>query len=149
MRFYFILLFLPAIFAWQFHLPRINIEDLAMRAIGFTADPHCGWTRRQALSCIAQYIDTDHDKTISPEEFEYAKSTYLPPVAQTVRWAAKKLGFDITYADVLAGCDVAPRDGKLTLSDWIGGAKQCLPGEADLCKFKTVCDIARKKNGHH
>jgi hypothetical protein len=113
--------------------------------MGFDAGDTCGFTRADGLRCIGRYVDVNHDKEISPQEFERAKRLYLPTQARLAAWAAHKFGYDVTIQDVMNGCDVAPKDGHLTLSDWEGGAKSCLPGKADLCKLKTVCDIARKR----
>lgn len=123
------------------------MERWGIEAMGFDAGDTCGYTRADGLRCIARYVDANHDKEISPAEFERAKRLYLPTQARLAAWAAHKLGYDITLADVMNGCDVAPRDGHLTLSDWNSpeGARSCLPGKADLCKLKTVCDIAEKK----
>jgi hypothetical protein len=125
---------------WPFS--RARLAQLAERALGFDSSDTCGFTRADALECIARYIDVNHDREIERAEFEAAKARYLPPLAQKVRWIARAMGYDATYEMVLAGCDVAPRDGRLTLSDWEGGAAACLPGQRDLCMFSTVCRIA-------
>ena len=119
-------------------------ERLGTEVMGFDAGDTCGYTRADALHCIATYVDANHDKEISAAEFERAKRLYLPAQARFIARLAKKLHYDITLADVMWGCDVAPKDGHLTLSDWEGGAKTCLPGKNDLCKLKTVCDNAAK-----
>ena len=123
---------------------RESIERLAIQSMGFDASATCGYTRTDALHCIARYVDTNHDKEVSRSEFEYAKNNYLPPIAAKVHWVAHKLGMDATYEDALRGCDT-DHDGRLTLSDWMYGAKNCLPGKRDLCMFKTVCDVAERK----
>ena len=126
---------------------RDRLERWGTEAMGFDAGDTCGFTRADGLACIARYVDVNHDKEISPWEFERAKHKYLPTQARLAAWAAHKFGYDITIDDVMNGCDVAPKDGHLTLSDWEGGAKTCLPGKGDLCKLKTVCDIAAKQAG--
>ena len=123
------------------------VEHLGIEAMGFDAGDTCGYTRNDALRCIATYVDANHDKEISPAEFERAKKLYLPTQARLVARLAKRWGFDVTIADVMWGCEVAPKDGKLTLSDWQGGVKTCLPGKGPLCKLKTVCDNAAKLEG--
>lgn len=120
------------------------VEHLGVEAMGFDAGDTCGYSRADALRCIATYVDANHDKEISATEFERAKQLYLPTQARFAARLAKKWGFDVTIADVMWGCDVAPKDGRLTLSDWQGGAKTCLPGKGDLCKLKTVCDNAAR-----
>jgi hypothetical protein len=120
------------------------VERWGVEAMGFDVSDKCGYTRNDALHCIATYVDANHDKEISADEFERAKRLYLPAQARFAARLAKRWGYDITIADVMWGCDVAPKDGHLTLSDWQGGAKTCLPGKADLCKLKTVCDAAAK-----
>jgi len=122
-----------------------GLEKLGISLMGFDSSDTCGYTRDDALHCIATYIDTNGDKEISEEEFDHAKDAYLPRQAKMAHWIAHKMGYDVTIKDVMWGCDVN-KDGKLTLSDWEDGAKVCLPGRADLCKLKTVCDIAKKLN---
>jgi hypothetical protein len=123
------------------------VERIGVEAMGFDSGDTCGYTRDDALLCIATYVDANHDKEISADEFERARRLYLPTQARLASSIAKQLGYGVTIADVMWGCDVAPKDGHLTLSDWKGGAKTCLPGKADLCKLKTVCDNAKKKKG--
>lgn len=123
------------------------VEHLGVEAMGFDAGDTCGYSRADALRCIATYVDANHDKEISAAEFERAKQLYLPTQARFAARLAKKWGFDVTIADVMWGCDVAPKDGRLTLSDWQGGSKTCLPGKGDLCKLKTVCDNAARLEG--
>lgn len=120
------------------------MTHLAVEAAGFDASDTCGWTRDDALHCIASYVDTNHDTEISASEFENAKRRYLPTQARWAAALARKLGWDVTLKDVMWGCDVN-KDGRLTLWDWEHGAKSCLPGKADLCKLKTVCDIAERQ----
>jgi hypothetical protein len=121
------------------------VERLGVEAMGFDSGDTCGYTRDDALLCIATYVDANHDKEISADEFERARRLYLPTQARLASSIAKQLGYGVTISDVMWGCDVAPKDGHLTLSDWKGGGKTCLPGKADLCKLKTVCDNAKKK----
>lgn len=137
-----LLLLLPCL-ALGWHWP--GLENLGISLMGFDAGDSCGYTRDDALHCIATYVDTNHDREISAAEFEHAKATYLPRQARMAAWVARRMGYDITIKDVMYGCDVN-HDGRLTLSDWQAGAKVCLPGKADLCKLKTVCDIAEKLN---
>lgn len=120
-----------------------SLEKAGVALMGFDAGDKCGYTRTDALHCIAVYVDTNHDKEISASEFEHAKEAYLPKQAKMAAWIARKMGYDVTIKDVLWGCDMN-KDGRLTLSDWEQGADSCLPGKADLCKLKTVCDIAAK-----
>lgn len=122
-----------------------SLENVGISLMGFDAGDTCGFTRDDALQCIAKYVDTNGDREISADEFEHAKKEYLPKQAQMARWIARRLGYDVTIKDVMYGCDVN-KDGHLTLSDWQDGAKVCLPGKGDLCKFSTVCDIAKKLN---
>lgn len=122
---------------------------LAIEAMGFDDSGRCKWTRKDALHCIGTYVDANHDTEISEAEFERAKRLYLPKQAHMAMLFAKYIGYDIVFQNVLDGCDVN-KDGKLTLWDWEHGAKSCLPGQSDLCKLKTVCDIAahQEKEAH-
>lgn len=122
------------------------LEKMGTALMGFDVSDKCGYTRDDALKCIAVYVDTNGDKEISAAEFDHAKEAYLPKQARAAQWIAHKMGFDVTIHDVMRGCDMNG-DGHLTLDDWVEGADSCLPGKADLCKLKTVCDIAAKKNG--
>lgn len=135
-------------FSWPSWATKRALEHDAIYAMGFTLDDHCGYTRDDALVCIATYIDVNHDKEVSADEFERGKAKFLPPIARKVEWIAKKLGYTVTLADVMWGCDING-DGHLTLNDWKAGAKRCMPHESDLCKFKTVCDNAARIMGHH
>lgn len=119
-----------------------SLEKVGISMMGFDSGDKCGYTRDDALVCIATYIDTNRDKEISAAEFEHAKKAYLPRQARLMAVIARKMGYDITIRDVMYGCDMN-KDGRLTLDDWMAGAKSCLPGKADLCKLKTVCDIAK------
>lgn len=125
-----------------------SLEKMGVSIMGFDSGDTCGYTRGDALQCIATYVDTNGDKEISEQEFDHAKETYLPRQARMATWIARRLGYDITIKDVMYGCDIN-HDGKLTLSDWVDGADKCLPGKSDLCKLKTVCDIAAKLNAKH
>lgn len=139
-----LLLTLPAALAWRWP----SLENVGIAMLGFDTSDTCGYTRDDALLCIAKYVDTNGDREISEAEFEHARDTYLPRQARAAHWIAHKLGFDVTMADVKYGCDI-DHDNRLTLSDWENGAKKCLPGKGDLCKLKTVCDIAEKMNVQH
>jgi hypothetical protein len=136
-----LLLLLFPLLGWGWRWP--GLENIGISMMGFDSGDTCGYTRDDALRCIATYVDTNKDKEISAEEFEHAKASYLPRQARVATWIARRMGYDITIKDVMWGCDVN-KDGHLTLSDWEQGAKVCLPGKADLCKLKTVCDIAAK-----
>ena len=140
MRMHLLLLLLPLL-GWGWRWP--GLENIGISMMGFDSGDTCGYTRDDALRCIATYVDTNKDKEISAEEFEHAKASYLPRQARVATWIARRMGYDITIKDVMWGCDVN-KDNHLTLSDWEQGAKVCLPGKADLCKLKTVCDIAAK-----
>lgn len=137
----FLLVTLPAALAWRWP----GLEKLGISLMGFDASDTCGYTRDDALLCIAKYVDTNGDKEISAAEFEAAKRAYLPRQARMAAWVARRMGYDISIADVMKGCDV-DGDGRLTLSDWEHGEKVCLPGAADLCKMQTVCKIAENMN---
>lgn len=121
---------------------------LAIEAMGFDDSGKCAWTRNDALHCIGTYVDTNHDTEISQSEFEHAKHAYLPKQARFAMLFANYIGYDVKFKDVLSGCDVN-KDGKLTLWDWEHGSKSCLPGQSDLCKLKTVCDIAEHQMNQH
>jgi hypothetical protein len=139
--FLFLILLATTVSAWRWP----SLENVGISLMGFDSTDTCGYTRDDALLCIARYVDTNHDKEISASEFEHAKETYLPRQARMAAWVARRMGYDVSIKDVMYGCDIN-HDNHLTLSDWEHGAKKCLPGKADLCKLKTVCDIAEKLN---
>lgn len=109
--------------------------------LGFHNGDDCIFTRSDALTCIARYVDIDRNGEISSFEFERAKSLYTPPQLRVAEWVLNRMGYYISIADVMTGCD-ANHDGRLTLIDWQQSTKTCLPAQSDLCKLKTVCDRA-------
>lgn len=109
--------------------------------LGFHNGDNCDFTRDEALTCIAKYVDIDHNGEITSFEFERAKSLYTPPQLRVAEWVLNRMGYYISIADVMTGCD-ANHDGRLTLIDWKESVKTCLPAQSDLCKLKTVCDRA-------
>ncbi len=136
--------------------------DIAAHAVGFDTTSNCGFTRQDALECIKQHVDANHDNEISCEEFQRAKTLFLPPRARAALWIAKKLGMDVQFEQVLYGeyvmmlCDLSKpnllskigcdfnKDCRFTEEDWLASQKKCLPGASDLCKLKTACDVAAK-----
>jgi hypothetical protein len=119
------------------------LTDLGARAMGFEVSDTCGFTRMDALNCIKQYVDVNHNGIIEYNEFERAKQTYMPMRARMALRVAKEFGYDVTLKQILRDCD-ANHDGIFTEQDWIDSAKTCLPGKGDLCKLKTACDMAKK-----
>lgn len=120
-----------------------KIESAGISAMGFDMSDTCGFTRNDALECIKKHVDYNKDQEITCVEFERAKALFMPPRLKAAMWIAKKFGFDVTFDQLLYGCD-ANRDCTFTLIDWTLSNKTCLPYPADLCKMKTVCDIADK-----
>jgi hypothetical protein len=109
--------------------------------LGFDTSDNCGFTRSDALVCIARFIDINHNEVIDRNEFYRARRLYIPPRARAFAWVAEHLGF-ARFSDVMKGCDV-DHDGKLTLRDWEHGSKHCLPHARDLCLLKNSCEIAK------
>lgn len=120
-----------------------KIAKAGIAAMGFDATDTCGFTREDALECIAKYVDYNHDKTVSCEEFERSKMLFLPPRMREALWIAKKFGFAVGIQQLMYGCD-ANLDCVLTEDDFRNSEKKCLHFKADLCKVKTACDIAAK-----
>lgn len=117
-------------------------QHAAESALGFSNGDDCHYTRNDALACIVDFVDANHDGEISAAEFDRAMTLYLPTQLKVAEWVLNRMGYYITLKDTMAGCDVN-KDGKLTLWDWEHSAKTCLPNQADLCKLKSVCDRAR------
>lgn len=120
-----------------------KLANVAARAAGFDGSDTCGFTREDALECIKQYVDANKDEEITCEEFERAKTLYMPPRMRAALWIAKKFGYNVHFDMLLYGCDRSPQDCVLTESDFKLSTKTCLPFPADLCKLKTACDVAK------
>lgn len=119
--------------------------NAGVRALGFPTTDDCKFSRLDALQCIKDYVDRNHDGEITEDEFTYAKQHYLPNRALNAASLLEKVGFDYTLEKIKPACD-ANHDGHFTTVDWMASKDTCLPFQADLCKFKTVCDIAKEKN---
>lgn len=80
-----------------------SIARVGAAAAGFDTTDTCGFTRADALQCIKQYVDENHDGKISCEEFERAKDLFMPPRLKAAMWVAKKFGYDVHFDQVLYG----------------------------------------------
>lgn len=111
---------------------------------------YCTFSREDAVQCLSNYVDTDHNGQISIAELRVAKKRFTPYSMQAVGWLVKKLHYDISIRKVVHDCRVAPfpEDGKLdpsiyfTSKDFMMTAKSCLPTQFALCQLKKVCDNA-------
>lgn len=111
---------------------------------------YCTFSRQDAVKCLSDYVDTNHDGAISIAELRIAKKRFTPYSLQAMGWLAKKLHYDISIRKVVKDCRVAPfpKDGKLdssiyfTPDDFLKTAKTCLPTQLALCQLKKVCDNA-------
>lgn len=124
---------------------RFSVEAIGSRLLGFKNGDDCGFTRMDALKCIHDYVDENHDGEVSPTEFDRAKRLYTPSPFRAAEWILQKAGYYITLKDALVGCDVN-HDGRFTDYDWLHSAKSCLPSKRNLCDLKTGCDIAASMN---
>lgn len=102
----------------------------------------CGkWDREDAITCMAKYVDTDHDNVISRKELSAARKRYGGKLLQFASWAASWVHIDVSTKKVLADCDFN-HDGQFTPSDFRSATKTCLPTQASLCMLKKACDRA-------
>ncbi len=120
-----------------------KIAKAGIAAMGFDATETCGFTREDALECIAKYVDYNHDKIVSCEEFERSKMLFLPPQMKGALWIAKKFGYAVGFDQLVYGCNPS-LDCVLTEADFRNSEKKCLRFKADLCKVKSACEIAAK-----
>lgn len=129
---------------WGFDWVKQKAYNEGVRLLGFPTNDDCGYTRLDALACIKKHIDRNGDGEITNDEFEYAKAHFMPKQIQTLSKIVKKIGWDYTLDNIKPNCD-ANKDGRFTVDDWMGSAKTCLPGKADLCKFQFVCKLADER----
>jgi hypothetical protein len=120
-----------------------TFASLAERAIGFDVNDTCAFTRPEALACIVNYIDVNHDGQIDKQEFDRAKRLFLPAQARALSWFMKKTHiFDINFEFAKKQCD-ADCDGVLSPWDFLN-AKTCLINQGELCVFESLCKRAEK-----
>ncbi len=117
-------------------------ENLVSNLMGFHEGDNCEFTREQSLDCLREYVDLNHNGEIEASEFDYAKTHYLPPVAQRLQWLASKANYDIPFSQLLRDCD-PNHDGILSEWDWMHSTKTCLPTQSQMCKLKTICNRAK------
>jgi len=111
--------------------------------MGFNLGEECGYTRDDALQCLKDHVDANHDQIIEESEFERAKRKYLPAQAKAAVWVATRIGLMVKFKQIVHDCD-ADKDGVLTMSDWKHSEKTCLATKYALCMLKTVCDLAKE-----
>lgn len=109
--------------------------------LGFHEGDECKYTRVDALLCLIEHVDRSRDGQIDSSEFEYCKQHFLPAMTSVIMWIAHKAHYNIPFSQVLRDCD-ANHDGILTPWDWMHSNTTCLPTQSQLCKLKTICDIA-------
>ena len=118
---------------------------------------HCDdgttFNRKQAIACLLDAVDKNHNGELSKSEIEALPSTYLHwwERAYISIW----LGVD-PIAEVMKGCDV-DKNGVITYSDMVAGVNVCMPivvasGKPThaLCLLKKyICDRANTILGHN
>lgn len=120
------------------------VKNTAVRALGFPTTDKCNFTRLDALDCIKKYVDLNKNGEIENSEFEFAKHHYMPSRMEKLEWAVERLGWNYTLDNIRPACGEKPT-GRFTVKAWMTRAKTCLPGQADLCKFQYVCQLAEKR----
>lgn len=117
------------------------------RANWFLPEDTCKWTREDAIACIGQHVDTNHDGWVSREELKEARTRYAGSAGRWLMsglgWIQRRfsVGIDTSAKKVFEDCDY-DHDGKLTSDDFRKADKTCLPSQMALCMLKKVCDKA-------
>jgi hypothetical protein len=84
-----------------------HAASVGLEAMGFRNDDDCGFTRTQALACLQEHVDFNHDGIITPNEFYRARDLYLPPQAKAAAWLARKFGYHFPLRHVVTDCNAA------------------------------------------
>lgn len=105
------------------------------------------FSRKNAIDCVFNVVDTDHNERITPKEIDDAKSAYLKWWEKTLSWIIGAAKTD----NVMKKCD-ANKDGFITHTDFPKTQDTCMPllnkegkKTGALCKFKSFCDRAADK----
>lgn len=101
-------------------------------------DPHCKYSRMDAVQCFEKYVDLNHDGVITANEVEAAKTRYI---TGAFKWFLRIISWEVdtSTAKIFHDCDYN-HDGKFTQDDFIKSKKTCIPTQAGLCMIKYVCD---------
>lgn len=118
----------------------------------------CGgvvFSRKQAIACLLDVVDTNRDGGLSPAEIEALPGKYLHWWERAVIMVKIAMGGDDPLKSILKDCDI-DKDGVITYADMVNGAERCIPAKnADgsqangLCDLKSyICDRASASLGH-
>lgn len=109
--------------------------------IGF--DPHCTYTRADAVDCIARYVDTNGDRVVTVAEIDAARDRYTGPllklIERVVAWRV-----DVSTEKILHDCG-GRADGTFTEQAFLK-SKTCMPSQYALCLFSVACKHIAKQN---
>ncbi len=97
-------------------------------------DKKCGYTRSDALACVLEYGDLNHDGKLTVDELDHALDALVPSYLKTLKWVGI-----VSVKKIMKDCDY-DKNGILTPRDWQLSNKTCMPKQEDLCKFKWFCD---------
>ena len=96
-------------------------------------DRKCGFTRKDALQCVLDHGDINHDGKLTKAELEHI----LDVLAPKAKWL-------VNIKRTMKDCDYN-KDGVLSPRDWKLSNKTCMPKQRHLCTFKWFCDRAQPK----
>ena len=104
------------------------------------------FSRKQAIDCAFNVVDTNNDHKISPAEIDAAKSTYLHWWEKTLAWVVG----GAKTSKVMKNCD-HNKNGFIEAADFPATQDTCMPYKdkdgkvtGSLCKFHGFCDRAAK-----
>jgi len=109
--------------------------------IGF--DPHCHFTRADAVDCIVRYVDSNGDRVVTVAEVDAARERYtgiaLRLLERVVAWRV-----DVSSAKILRDCGA---NGTFSEDNFLHGpaSKTCLPTQYALCMFSVACKHIAKQ----
>lgn len=118
-----------------------SVASIASFAIGY--DPKCIYNRENAIDCFSEYVDTNKDGFVTPDEIDVVQKKYMGYTLRLMSWFWGSWTGDTSTNAVMKGCDF-DKDGRISATDFIKSEVTCMPSQDALCMIKLVCDKAAK-----
>lgn len=120
-----------------------SFKEAAMRRVlGY--DPHCTFSRENAISCFSKYVDENHDGKITVPEIYAAEDRYMNWAMKMIRWAVS-WGIEVDPKYVLRDC--CPNERlEFTPDSFRKCHKTCIPSQEALCLVSIVCKYLDNKD---